>query len=396
MIKYPLAKDTIPKSDIKALIKWLETDSQLTKGKLTEEFEAKWSKLIGRKYSVFCNSGSSANLLAADALLKRRQQLNKKYKRIALPAIGWATTVAPFFQLRHDAVLHLLDGDPKSLGISPDSLENICKSSELGLLVVVNVLGIPALWDDILTLQKKFGFDILEDNCAGVGSKHGKKNLGAFGDISTFSFFYGHQYSTIEGGMVCTDDEDLYHYLLMLRSHGWGKDLPLKKYNELMQRYKIDDFAKPFTFFVPGYNLRATDLQAFLGLEQIKRYEKWAQKRHENHLQYRKMLKGSDFILQDFSKKDRVASISVGVRASNNFQRQNVVRALAIHGIETRLFSAGNLARHPFMTVEDDSQLPIADSVHRCGFFLPNYVDLTEEDINYISGVVLDAGTNKA
>lgn len=380
-LKYKLAKSTISNGDIDSLIQWLSTYPRLTQDTLVKEFEYMWSKWIDVKYSVFCNSGSSANLLAINALkLKLNDNLN-----VVVPSVGWVTTVAPFMQLGFNPVMCGADAD--NFGLNTLQLEDLIKLHSPSIVSLVQVLGIANNMDEIYRLQNKYGFFIMEDACAALGSSCKNKKIGSFGDISTFSLYFGHQLSTIEGGMVCTNNEDLYHLLLMLRSHGWGKDLPSEKYNELMKKYNIDNFHKPFTFFIPGYNLRGTDLQAYIGIKQLENAEFVSKRRDENHRYYYEKLK-NNFELQNISNSMIVSSISVGAIAKSPDARKKIVENLDKNLIETRIFSAGNLGRHPFwMEKYGMFSDEIADKIHSRGFFLPNYPELTEYDIDFICNV---------
>ena len=251
-------------------------------------------------------------------------------------------------------------------------------------------MGIPHYKDRLLELCKKYEIPLLEDGCASLGSiyEDGTK-VGQVGDMSSFSFYFGHQLSTIEGGMINTDDEELYHTLLMLRSHGWGKDLPKKLYKQKMVENNIDTFHEPFTFLVPGFNVRSTDLQAFIGCRQVDKADWMAQRRYENHLLYTELL-GDSFEHQIYGN-DKPASISFSLLAKNSEHRKEIVSRLAKNGIETRIFSAGNIGLHPFWKERyGEFHGKVADKIHSCGFYLPNYPELTEEDINFISKVTIN------
>jgi CDP-6-deoxy-D-xylo-4-hexulose-3-dehydrase len=211
--------------------------------------------------------------------------------------------------------------------------------------------------------------------------------VGTVGDMSSFSFYFGHQLSTIEGGMVNTDDKELYEALLMLRSHGWAKDLSAESYQRLVEESGVDDFHKPFTFFVPGFNLRSTDLQAFIGLRQIERASWVSERRNKNHLRYANNLKGC-VEFQNWGENNPV-SISFGALATSNQHRREIVKRLVANGVETRIFSAGNLGVHPFWT----SRYPafedtMSNRIHSTGFFIPNYPELTDEEVDHISKIV--------
>ena len=381
-IKYPLAKETINQDDINALIDWLKTNPRLTMAELSEEFEQKWANYIGTKYAVFTNSGSSANLLMINTLI---QSGKLKSKKIIVPAVSWSTTISPIIQFGYEPIM--VDADKKTFGIDLEQTEFLLKTEDISAIIFVQVLGVPHYKDELRRLSEKYGVPLLEDGCAALGSSYedGTK-VGQVGDMSTFSFYFGHQFSTIEGGMINTDDEDLYHILLMLRSHGWGKDLPNDLYKQLMEKNDIDPFHEPFTFLIPGFNLRSTDLQAFIGLRQVEKADWLSEMRIENHIEYAKQLDGH-FEFQDWGD-DNPCSISFGVLAKSKEHRKEVVSRLVDNGIETRIFSAGNLGLHPFWVNRfGEFHGEVADKIHSRGFFLPNYPELEIEDIYFISGV---------
>jgi CDP-6-deoxy-D-xylo-4-hexulose-3-dehydrase len=384
-IKYPLAKETIDERDIDALIGWLKSYPRLTKGQLTWDVESQWARHIGTKYAVFNNSGSSANLLMIAAAIQTGRIANKK---IVVPSVGWVTTIAPAIQLGLSPIM--VGADEKTFGMDLDQLEEVCEREHPDAVIYVQVLGVPHHRERMLELKERYGFCLLEDACAALGASYSDGQMvGTIGDMSSFSFYFGHQLSTIEGGMVNTDDKELYDMLLMLRSHGWGKDLDEQSYQEKVEEYGIDDFHKPFTFFIPGYNLRATDLQAFIGLRQIERANWVATWRNLNHHRYAENLEG---IVQFQDWGDNVpVSISFGALAESNEHRREIISRLVENGIETRIFSAGNLGLHPFwVDLYGEFEDEMSNRIHSCGFFLPNYPEMSEEDIDFICAVVKD------
>ena len=382
-IKYPLAKETINDEDVNALCDWLRSYPRLTKGQLTWRVEAEWAKYIGTHFSVFNNSGSSANLLMVAAAKQCGRIANNK---IVVPSVGWVTTIAPAIQLGLNPIM--CGADPDTYGLDLDQLEEICERENPDAVIFVQVLGVPHHKERLLALKHKYGFTLLEDACAALGASYGDGNMvGTIGDMATFSFYFGHQLSTIEGGMVNTNDKQLYDMLLMLRSHGWAKDLDKETYDRMMADHGIDDFHSPFTFFIPGYNLRSTDLQAFLGIRQIKKADWAAKRRNENHQLYASKLQG---VVEFQQWGDNLpVSISFGALADNTAHRKEIVTRLVENGIETRIFSAGNLGRHPFWTdLYEPFEDEVSDNIHARGFFLPNYPELTEEEIELICNVV--------
>ncbi|OGR56432.1 MAG: hypothetical protein A3I11_02075 [Elusimicrobia bacterium RIFCSPLOWO2_02_FULL_39_32] len=386
MIKYYMAEDTIDRKDIQKLIGWLKTNPRLTKGKLTLEFESKWRQWLGSKYSVFCNSGSSANLLMFYTLLLSGRVKNKK---VVVPSVGWVTSIAPAIQFGFKPIM--CEADPDTFGLDLNHLESILKKHHPSTVLLVQVLGVPHKMKEMMALKKKYGFILLEDACAAIGASYQGKKVGSFGDMGSFSFYFGHQMSTIEGGMVSTNDKNLQNILLMLRSHGWSKDLDNASHKSLVRKYKVDDFHTPFVFYEPGFNLRATDLNAFLGIGQMEKLNWIISRRQENHLRYKQHL-AEKFYIQKPEKDSVICSIHFGMLAKDIQQRRTIVNALVKNGIETRIFSAGNLGLHPFwVTRYGKASFPVADRIHHCGLFLPNNPSLKLRDVDFISKVVLNA-----
>mgnify|MGYP003640008003 CR=1 FL=1 len=382
-IKHPLAKETINEKDIDALCEWLKGYPRLTKGELTWKVEEDWANYIGTKYAVFNNSGSSANLLMVAAAYQCGLIPNKK---VVVPSVGWVTTISPIIQLGLEPIM--CGADEKTFGIDLDQLEKICERERPDAVIFVQVLGVPHHKERLLELKKKYGFVLLEDACAALGASYSDGSMvGTIGDMSSFSFYFGHQLSTIEGGMVNVNDKKIYDMLLMLRSHGWAKDLDKQTYDSMMKKYGIDDFHSPFTFFISGYNLRSTDLQAFLGIRQIEKAKWVASNRNKNHIMYGDKLEGH-VRYQDWGDNNPV-SISFGALASSKEHRRDIVSRLVNNGIETRIYSAGNLGRHPFWIDRFDRfEDAVSDLIHDTGFFIPNYPELSKEDIDFICDVV--------
>lgn len=384
-IKFHLAEDTIDNRDIECLIEWLRGGPRLTKSKVTVDFEQGWSRWLGRTQSIHCNSGSSANLLMYYALLLSGRLKNKK---VIVPSVGWVTSIAPAIQFGFEPIM--CEADPQTFGLDLTHLESLLKQHHPGTVIMVQVLGVPHKMDALMALKEKYGFFLLEDACAAIGASYRGKMVGTFGDMASFSFYFGHQMSTIEGGMVSTDDKQFNDLLRMLRSHGWSKDLDSEAHQALVDRYQVDDFHTPFVFYEPGFNLRSTDLNAFIGLRQLEKLDRMTAARRENHARYKRHL-GGKFYIQQCEPGCEIASISFGLVAHSTEQRKRVVTALVDNGIETRIFSAGNLGLHPFwFNRYGKASFPVADRIHHCGLFLPNNPSLSEQDIDFIAKVVIE------
>ena len=383
MIRYHLAEDTIDRKDIARLVRWLRTNPHLTQGSRVREFEQKWSRWLGTRYSVFCNSGSSANLLMFYVLLLSGRLKNRK---VVVPSVGWTTSVSPAIQFGFEPLI--CEADPDTFGLDLNHLERLLRKHRPGTVMLVHVLGVPHKMREMRDLQGRYGFFLLEDACAAVGAAYRGRRVGTFGSMASFSFYFGHQMSTIEGGMVSTNDRRLNDLLRLARAHGWSKDLDLPAHRALVRHHKVDDFHRPFVFYEPGFNLRSTDLNAFIGLGQLRKLEWIIRSRERNHAIYQRRL-GGRFYMQRAEPGSRVCSISFGLLADNARQRRRIVRALDRHQVETRIFSAGNLGLHPFWIKRyGRASFPMADRIHHTGFFLPNHPSLSPDAVNFIARVV--------
>ena len=245
--------------------------------------------------------------------------------------------------------------------------------------MVVNVLGHPNHINKIKKICKKYKVILIEDSCGALGTIVNNKQIGTDGVATSSSFYYGHHISTIEGGMVTTNDYNLYNLMLSIRSHGWSRDLDKRFCKKLIDKYKIDEFRNLYTFYYPGYNFRSTDLNAYLGLGQIKKINKISNVRNNNFYHYKKNL--DDFWCQE-SLSSFISSFAFGTLVTN---RLEVYRHLKKYKIETRPLVCGNIGRHPFWTNKYGKQkLKNADIVHDYGLYLPNNFNLKKKDINYI------------
>lgn len=378
--QYRLAEQTIGEEDLQDLIQWLKTNPWLTQGPLVREFESRWADWLGVKYATFVNSGSSANLLMFYALLLSGKPRNKK---VIVPAISWATTVAPAIQLGFEPIMCEAEWD--TFGLDPNYLKMLLKKHDPGAVIIVHVLGVPNEMEPLLELKKRFDFILMEDACAATGSRYDDRLVGTFGEISAFSFFYGHHLSTVEGGMVCTSDEELHDILLQIRSHGWPKDLAPETEEKKARDRMIIEFNRPFTFYYPGFNVRSTDLNARIGLSQLNKIDYVVKRRIENHTIYQtRFLNAPGFHCQ---RNDRatICSISFAALAQSLEHRDRIACVLKANNIETRPLGGGNMSRQPYWADRyGTTEFPVADRIHTTSFQLPNHPRLSPDDIHYI------------
>ena len=380
-MKIQLVKDTIDKYDIDHLIKWLQTNPKLTKGEYTTKFEKQWSLYIGVKHSVYVNSGSSANLAMAYAL-----KVSGKLKNniVLAPAVSWVTTVAPFMQLGFD--VKLFDCDRDTLGPDIDHLKYLIEKYNPATMILVHVLGFPSKMKEIMNLCLDHDVILLEDSCESVGSSYDKIKTGDFGLMSSFSFYYGHNLSTIEGGMICTNDTEFFNILKSIRAHGWDRDLDESFKKELKEDYNIDEFKDLYTFYYPGFNLRSTDLQAFIGMRQMDKISQVVLQRHENYELYHSLIK-NDYWKINPTENSWVSAFAYPIITP---KIKELVQALKENEIETRPLICGSIANQPFWVKEygKSNEFKMADNVDKFGCYLPNNHQLTEEEIKFVCEIV--------
>ena len=380
MIK--LVSDTIDKQDINSLIEWLSQDEipKLTKGELTVELEKKWANKIGTKYSVFVNSGSSSILLTLAALKHTNRLKNNK---VVVPSLSWATDLSSPILLGLEPIL--CDCNLTDLSCDLEYLEEIFKTESPSVLILVSVLGLVPDMNRIIELCKKYDVLLLEDVCESMGSKYKGEYLGTFGLASFFSMYFGHHLSTIEGGFINTNDKDLYNSLLMMRSHGWSRDLSIEDQNHYNTKYNTDNFSSLYNFYLPGMNLRSTDLQAFIGLRAIDKLDNYSQKRNSNFKFYLKNLTNNELNIES-NPDNFISNFAIPVVSKNKDQ---IIKDLIEANIEVRPLIAGNLGNKP-VWYENYKRvnLPNSDIIDKFGFYLPNHQDLTESEILKITNII--------
>jgi CDP-6-deoxy-D-xylo-4-hexulose-3-dehydrase len=381
MIK--LVQDTISKGDIDSLISWLQTYPQLTKSFKTREFEEAWSKWLGVKHSIFVNSGSSANLLMIYALIVSKRLKNSK---VVVPSLSWATDLSPVMQLGLEPIL--VDCNLEDLSIDLDELESVFSKEKPSCLILVSVLGLPPNMKKIQELCEKYDVILLEDACESLGTDYAGKKLGTFGKMSSFSLYFGHHISTIEGGMVCTDDDDIADILLQLRSHGWDRDLSESKQKKLRNEWDVDAFAALYTFYIPGFNLRPTDLQAVIGLGQLDKIEEIMIKRNQNFLRYTNNLKEFTWT----PKVEEGSFVSNFCMPIIDKNKKIIIKNLIANNIECRPLICGSMGTQPFyVDVYGKNIKKNTSIIDKNGLYVPNHPNLTIEEVDRISEIIVNS-----
>ena len=378
MKKIKLVEDTISKDDVQQLICWLETNPRLTKGYQTQEFEKEWSAFNGSKYSIFVNSGSSANLGIVSALVQSGRLKNNK---VLVPSVSWSTTISPVIQCGLEPIL--VDADKDNLGMCPIDLERKIKEHNPSACIIVHVLGFPCDMKPILQICEDSECILIEDSCESVGSVYSGKKTGCFGLASSFSFYFGHHMSTIEGGMICTDDYDFYQLLKSIRSHGWDRDLDDETKLELREKHEVNDFNALYTFYYDGFNLRSTDLQSFIGRNQLKNLPHTISKRKSNFDLYQTLM---DIPWKPNPRGDIISNFAYPIIAENKTQ---IVNELRENNIECRPLICGSIGRQPFWVKRYGiHKMEVADRIHDYGLYVPNHQDMSDDDVYRVCEVV--------
>lgn len=378
--KILLAQDTIDSADFAAVREWLKDEPRLTQGKLVQEFEKEWAQKMDSEFAVFVNSGSSAILLTLYALICSSRLKNNK---VVVPAVCWATDLAPVIQFNLTPIL--CDCNMDDLSVDIDHLEYIFQNESPSALILVSVLGLVPYMERIVFLCEQYNVLLIEDTCEALCSAYKGKLLGAFGKAAINSLYFGHMISTIEGGMITTVDKNLYDTMIMCRSHGWARQLDENKKKELQIEWNVSDFESWYKFYEPGFNLRATDLQAFIGLRQLDKLDSFVKARYRIYMMYNRLIQNNYWKPKDYP--DRYVSL-LGYPVISP-HREKIVQDLIANGVECRPLIAGSMGNQPFWIKRYGRlSLPNADVVDKYGLYVPCHPFLKDEDIDLISSII--------
>lgn len=389
-MKFPLMRNNILREDLAAVIEHLRQDDPiLTNGPNVRAFEAEWSAWLGVRHSVFVNSGASANLLTM-AVLKLRYPEGGE---VIVPPLTWVSDIASVLQNGFTPVF--VDINPRTLAMDTDKV--VASITERTRAVfLTHVQGFDGLEDRLLDELARRRIPLIEDVCESHGAMHNGRKLGTFGWISNFSFYYAHHMSTIEGGMVCTNDHDVYQQVRMLRSHGMvreANDPGLQaSYGSANPELNPD-----FIFAFPAYNVRNTEIGGILGRSQLKRLDHNVKRRTDNLLRFLRQLDAdryrTDFKVEGSSNY----AFNLILKHPDNILVERLMRVMREAGIEFRRGSAGggNQLRQPYLksVVPKDYHLlfPETEHVHFYGFYIGNYPDLRDEEIDELCQVLNSA-----
>ena len=367
----------------KNLIKFIRNAKKLSMDKKTSSFEKKFSNVINHKYSTFVNSGSSANLVLIQALKNLRYLKNKD--KVGISSVTWSTNVMPVIQ--HNLVPVPIDINLNTLNCSPENLLSVIKKENLKAFFLTNVLGFS---DNIIEIRKictKNKIILLEDNCESLGSEYKNKKLGTYGLASTHSFYVGHHISSIEGGIISTSSSQLDRMIKIVRAHGWTRNLSFKNQQMYSQKYNVKNFYNIYTFYDLAYNVRPTEINAFLALDQIRYLKKVILKRQNNFLKiYSVYKKNSDFIMLNIKNMNLISNFAFPIICKNKKIFKKYVNKFKKLNVEIRPIIAGNITKQPFFKkyVKAKYILPNAEMAHNNAFYCPNNYEMTKENIKRI------------
>ena len=386
---HPLMHDNFTKADVKAVIKLLKQKKRiLTQSKYVAEFEKKWSKWLGVRYSVFVNSGSSANLLTIAALNILYKKKNKN--QILVPTLTWVSDINSVIQNNFNPVF--VDINPKNLCMSEEQIYKKVSKKTLAVFIT-HAQGFNGLTKKLLLFLKKRKILLIEDVCESHGATFNKKKLGTFGKISNFSFYYAHHMSTIEGGMICTNDKEIFKLIRMLRSHGMAREIgnPTEE-NKIIRKYP--KLSPKFIFLHPAYNFRNNEVGAVIGLSQLKSLNRNNKIRRRNFNEFLRHLDKNKYRVDFDLKGNSNYAFPLILQKPNFKNRDKLEYFLKKNKIEFRRGNAGggNQLRQPYLKNFVKKLRPEnfkeVDHIHFFGYYIGNYPSLSIKKVKKICSIL--------
>lgn len=372
--KWPLINDNILQEDKEHLANFILKSNRFTNGPKVAEFEKVWSDWLGTKYSVMVNSGASANYISSAII----RELKGHTGEIIVPPIGWVSDISSVVNTGFTPVF--VDVDMRTMAISYEKIKAAINENTKAI-VLVHTLGFNGINEKIIDLANEFGLLLIEDCCESPGTTYNGRRVGTYGDMSCFSFYYGHHMTTIEGGMICTNDEQIYQLARMFRSHGMTREAS----KETRLKYEKPDINPLFTFAVAGYNMRSTEINAVLGLKQINRLDRNIKIRSANLKTWLENL-DPDLYYVDFNTEGNSNFALPLILSSTNLRIEQVCEILKDENIEYRIGTAGggNQARQPYLENFEYNivgELENSNYIHNNGLYIGNHSDITPVQI---------------
>jgi len=364
-----MPKENISDDERQALANFILTSDKYTQGALVKQFEEEWSKWQGCKYSVFVNSGSSANLMLVKSVLDLHG-----HGGFVCQACTWPTNINPVLQLKNSTFLQLCDNNLNNFGFDIYLLKQYIKELRPKYIFLTHILGFNGATQELLDLCKENNIVLIEDCCESHGANFNGTKVGNIGLAGTFSFYYGHHMTTIEGGMISTNNEELYHQLLLNRSHGFLREHPNKENIQTT-------CDRRFTFLTDGFNFRNTEINAMLGLMQLKKLDNNIKIRNDNYQYFISNLDNTKY--ETNFDSNGISSFAMPIISKTN-NSELLKQKLTSREIENRPFIAGNLFKQPYLkSVNMFSGFPNADKIHNNGLYVGNnqFVDYTMIDV---------------
>jgi CDP-4-dehydro-6-deoxyglucose reductase, E1 len=375
---YEMASSSWGQEEIDAILRVIKND-RFTMGENVAAFEAEFAAYFGCRYGVMVNSGSSANLAGIAALFYKKDRPLKRGDEVLVPAISWSTTYHPLQQ--YGLKLKFVDIELDTLNVDPKQL-TAAIGPNTRMIMAVSILGNPAALDVMRKLCDEHGLYLFEDNCESMDAELNGRKTGTFGEVNTFSFFFSHHISTMEGGMVLTDSEEICHLVRSIRAHGWTRDLPAN--SPLFERRSTDHF-EAYRFILPGYNLRPLEMSGAIGREQLKKLPAMTAQRRKNLTLFNRLFEGDKrFITPRENGKSSTFSFPIVLNPALKIDRERVFAAMKEADIGFRIITGGNFLRHDTIKYYDytihGNGVPNADLAHDNGFFVGNHpVDLSPQ-----------------
>jgi len=383
--RYPLATSTWDHSEIDAMHGVIDS-RQFTMGQRVKQFENEFAEKFGSRHGVMSNSGSSANLLALGAVKYSSRWENSNRKEVIVPAVSWSTSYYPVSQMGYS--LKFVDIDLETLNSPFSKIQSATNRNTAGILIV-NLLGNPAELSKISEFAKGNNLFLVEDNCESLGAELDGQKTGTFGDIGTFSSFFSHHISTMEGGMCLTDNLELGQVMTSLRAHGWTRELPTNNFVYPKTGDKFEDY---YRFVLPGYNLRPLEIEAAIGTQQLQKVDGIVEGRRRNYEKF-KLLMGRypEIKIQEENGKSSWFGFSMILTERFEGLRKEFVASLSKHSIEARPIVAGNFTKNPVLRHLNHKPLgplPNADFLHVNGLFIGNHHYVMEVEFELLDAAI--------